>query len=54
LNLPTQWLQRLVDFSFNLFPGQLERLFHLLTHSVSDLALQLAEDGLDGLTNLLL
>jgi len=54
LNLPTQRLQRFVDLSLNLFPGQLERLLHLLAHSISDLALQFAEDGLDGLTNLLL
>jgi hypothetical protein len=32
----------------------LEGLLHLLTHSISDLALQFAEDGLDSLTNLLL
>jgi hypothetical protein len=54
LNLPTQRLQRLVNLALDLVAGQLERLFHLLAHSLSDLTLQLAEDRLDGLTDLLL
>jgi len=54
LNLPTQRLQRFVDFAFDLFAGQLERLLHLLAHGLSDLTLQLTEDWLDGLANLLL
>jgi hypothetical protein len=47
-------LQRLVDLAFDLFADQLERLLHLLTHGLGDLALQLPEDRLDGLTDLLL
>jgi hypothetical protein len=54
LNLPTQRLQRLVNLALDLVAGQLERLLHLLAHSLSDLTLQLAEDRLDGLTDLLL
>src|SRR5207253_320119 len=54
LHLPSQWLKRLVDLALDLVSGQLQRLLHLLAHGLGDLALQLAEDGLNGLTDLLL
>jgi hypothetical protein len=54
LHLSPQRLQRLVDLPFDLLAGQLERLLHLLTHGLGDLALHLSEDRLDGLADLLL
>jgi len=54
LDLLTQRLQRFVDLALDLFASQLEGLLHLLAHGLGDLSLQLAEDGLDGLTDLLL
>jgi hypothetical protein len=54
LNLLLQWLQRFVNLALHLLPGQLAGLLHLLPHDLGDLALQLAEDRLDGLTDLLL